>query len=112
VQSLDPSSWNLLTHIWRSNTAISVLASFHSLSRSSARGKVVSEGGEIDFKDFKDPARCLVMPLAPLDKAALTQLVAKMLETSDLSYSQVNIARKALDEIGLLFVVVRDVRCY
>jgi hypothetical protein len=66
---------------------------------------VVSEGGEIDFKDFKDPTRCLVIPLAPLDKTALAQLVAKMLETSDLSYSQVNTARETLYEIGLFCLV-------
>lgn len=105
MQSLDPSSWNLLTHMWRSNTAISVLASFHSLSRSSGRGKVASEGGEIDFKDFKDPSRCLVIPLAPLDKTALSQLVGKMLETSDLSYSQVNTIQNMLFEIELLCLV-------
>lgn len=105
MQSLDPSSWNLLTHMWRSNTAISVLASFHSLSRSSGRGKVATEGGEIDFKDFKDPSRCLVIPLAPLDKTALSQLVGKMLETSDLSYSQVNTVQNMLCEIELLCLV-------
>lgn len=89
MQSMDPSSWNLLTHMWRENTAISVLASFHSLCRSSARGKIVGDAGELKFLDFNDSERCKVVPLPPLDKLALSQLVGKMLEASDMSNSQV-----------------------
>ena len=89
MQSMDPSSWNLLIHIWRENTAVSILASFNSMSRSSARGKVTGEAGEIEFNDFDNPARCKVVPLRALDKHSVSQLVGRMLETSEFSNSQV-----------------------
>ena len=86
---MDASSWNLLTYMWKNNNSISVLASFHSLSRNNTRGKVNTEAAEIEFVDFNDPYRCKVLPLLALDKAAITQLVARMLHTSSLKPAQV-----------------------
>ena len=89
MQSMDSSSWNLLIYIWRHNKSISVLASFHSLSRSCARGKVNADDSGVTFADFDESERCKVMSLAPLDKPALSLLVARILRSSGLSDSQV-----------------------
>ena len=88
VQSMDASSWNLLAYMWKNNNSISVLASFHSLSRNNRR-KVNTDAAEIEFADFDDPRRCKVLPLLALDKTAITQLVARMLHTSSLKPAQV-----------------------
>ena len=69
---------------------MSILASFNSMSRSSARGKVTGDSGEIEFNDFDNPERCKVVPLRALDKHSVSQLVGRMLETSEFSNSQVN----------------------
>lgn len=105
---MDPSSWNLLIHIWRENTAVSILASFNSMSRSSARGKVTGEAGEIEFNDFDNSARCKVVPLRALDKHSVSQLVGRMLETSEFSNSQVMVMVMIQD---YSFVDYLDGRC-
>ena len=104
VQSMDASSWNLLAYMWKNNNSISVLASFHSLSRNNRR-KVNTDAAEIEFADFDDPRRCKVLPLLALDKTAITQLVARMLRTSSLKPAQVRTKGVSFIRIFLYFNV-------
>ena len=99
---MDASSWNLLAYMWKNNNSISVLASFHSLSRNNRR-KVNTDAAEIEFADFDDPRRCKVLPLLALDKIAITQLVARMLHTSSLKPAQVRTKGVSFIRIFLYF---------